>query len=185
MYFICLWIRLISVSWLTRIVACVIFVVYKVSLWQVLLWVLFGFPLSFHHIHLHSNTTLIKRTNGQSLGTFEQEFCFGYRGTLDKLIFSRWFLFSLQSGLWGCDAQNFGKSFILLHCLFYYTPTSCTGRCAHIFQKSWSQLKILGARRVAGNQFYAEDPLILGATVTNEAATATGCPGYTQPAVRI
>jgi hypothetical protein len=47
------------------------------------------------------------------------------------------------------------------------------------FPKILSQLKILGVIRVAGSQFCAEDPLILGATVTSVAATATGCPGST------
>lgn len=34
---------------------------------------------------------------------------------------------------------------------------------------------------MGGSQFYAKDPLILGATVTNVATTATGCPGSTHP----
>jgi hypothetical protein len=49
---------------------------------------------SIFHIHLHFNTTLTKRTSRISYLT--QHFCFGYRGTMDRTIFSHWFLFSLQ-----------------------------------------------------------------------------------------
>ena len=38
-------------------------------------------------------------------------------------------------------------------------------RYAHIFQKSKSHLKILGARRVTWSKFHTEDPQILGATI--------------------
>jgi hypothetical protein len=55
------------------------------------------------------------------------------------------------------------------------------GRGAQIFQKSMSQLKILGARRVTSSKFHTEDPQILGAAAQNVVATATRRPGFMDP----
>jgi hypothetical protein len=52
------------------------------------------------------------------------------------------------------------------------------GRGAQIFQKSRSQLKILGIRRITSSKFHTEDPQILGATAQNVVATTTRSPGF-------
>ena len=46
------------------------------------------------------------------------------------------------------------------------------------FKKSGSYLKILGPRRVTRNEFHAEDPQILGATVKYLVAGATWFSGF-------
>jgi hypothetical protein len=60
------------------------FVLYKVALGQVFLRVLPFYPVSIIppmlHINLHLHTVLTRRTNGQSLGTFQKKECsFGKR----------------------------------------------------------------------------------------------------------
>ena len=45
--------------------------------------------------------------------------------------------------------------------------------CAQIFQKSWSQNKILGATRVTWSKFHTKDPYKLGATIWNLVAMVT------------
>lgn len=52
------------------------------------------------------------------------------------------------------------------------------GRGTHVFDKSTSSVKILGARTESRSKFRSEDPQILVATLQNLVATATWPSGY-------
>jgi hypothetical protein len=38
------------------------------------------------HTHLHQRATLVKTTNGRSLGEFQMQLCLGNRGALDRIV---------------------------------------------------------------------------------------------------
>jgi len=64
---------------------------------------------------------------------------------------------------------------------YFYKINSLCGSGAHIFQKSKSHLKILGARLVAWSMFLSVDTQILGTTAQNFIIWATWRPEFWHP----
>jgi len=56
-------------------------------------------------------------------------------------------------------------------------------RGAQNFLKSRNHPKILGIRNVTGNEFYGEDPQMLGVTITNLVARGDLVAGLVQPGI--